>query len=350
MRCYHPLTAWRGPVLASGKRSVVFKRGESTPALSAFPQKLPCGQCIGCRLAYSLDWASRCMAEAQMHEKKCFVTLTYDDDHLVPDVVHSHLRLKDGKLVSDGTCIGYSVCVWEFQKFMKRLRKFFKVSGIRFFHAGEYGERFGRPHYHALLFGVDFPDRVPLRQTDAGSIIYSSKVLSQIWGKGYCSIGDVTFESAAYVARYCVKKITGAGKEVRDARGLLPYERVDVVSGEVHSVKGEYVTMSRRPGIAKSWFDKYKSDVYPHDYFVRRGGVKMPPPRYFDGLYELEDPIDMARIKLHRMSRCGGKELVWSDVLQKLQKLDKNRDDRLVVMEEVKKCQIKNLKRRVDYD
>lgn len=78
MPCFKPLTAWRGDVLASGKRAVVFKAGDSSPGFSAFPDKLPCGQCIGCRLDYALDWAVRCECEIKMHDRNCFITLTYD--------------------------------------------------------------------------------------------------------------------------------------------------------------------------------------------------------------------------------------------------------------------------------
>lgn len=188
-----------------------------------------------------------------------------------------------------------------------------------------------------------------LKTTASGSKLYTSKALSGVWDKGFCSIGDVTFESAAYVARYCLKKVNGDAKEVVDARtGMSVYERLDSRTGEVVSVRPEYCSMSRRPGIARSWFDRYASDVYPHDYFVIRGNVKMPPPRYFDGQYELKNPLDMARIKMLRCSRGNRRERVWSDVLQKYQVLDVNRDDRLCVMEEVKERQLSVCRRKVE--
>lgn len=342
MPCYHPLTAWRGPLLPSGKRSVVFKPGESTAGLVAFPQKLPCGQCFGCRLDYSLDWATRCMCEAQMHMDNCFITLTYADEFLPASHSHRCRRLVDkiNKVYEDYVlnCARGSLCVYEFQTFMKRLRK--KVGPVRFYHAGEYGEEYGRPHYHALLFGYNFPDRVPFKVTGSGEQIDTSQLLSSLWGKGYASVGNVTFESAAYVARYCMKKMTGNGARKEDKSGLAHYDRVDESTGEVVSVKPEYVTMSRRPGIARAWFDKFQTDVYPHDYSVVRGGVKMPPPRYFDGLYEKLEPELMKRIKLTRVSRCTKFEWVWNDKLQKLQKLDVNRDERLMDMELVKKAKV----------
>lgn len=294
----------------SGKSSIVFDRREST---SAVELRLPCGQCIGCRLAYSRNWALRCLNEAQMHEKNCFITLTYNDKNLP----------KDGGLH-----------VEDWQKFAKRLRK--EVGKFRYYHAGEYGERYGRPHYHALLFGYRPSDCEYLRSTGAGSKLYTSKVLSDVWSKGYCSVGDVTFESAAYVARYCLKKVTGEEREKVGNSGLRPYDRLEVATGVISKVRPEYVTMSRRPGIGKSWYQRFKSDVYPRGYVVARGGKKMPPPRFYDGLYELENPLDMKRIKLHRIEQAGRKELVYNDVLKKFQLLDVYRDERLRVMEEVK--------------
>lgn len=311
-------------MLASGKRKIVFKPTESTGGLSAL--QLPCGQCIGCRLDYSRNWAIRLMYENQLHDESCFITLTYDDEHLPLD---------------------FSLDKREFQLFMKKLRRHFSGRKIRFFHAGEYGENYGRPHYHALLFGVSFTDKIPLKKTESGSYIWSSATLSQLWGKGYCSIGEVTFESAAYVARYCLKKVTGQKKEEVDEIGLRVYERLDPVTGEVHEVLPEYVTMSRRPGIAKAWYEKFKSDVYPHGYTVARGGIKMPAPRYFDKLYECENPIDMVRIKKLRLSRSNRREAVWNDVLKKTQMLDVNRPERLEVMEEVKESSLKLCKKKL---
>lgn len=167
--------------------------------------QLPCGQCIGCRLDYSLHWAVRCMHEAQMHDENCFLTLTYSDEH-----VPSSGSLDKGAL----------------QKFWKRLRKRFPERRIRYFACGEYGERLHRPHYHACVFGFDFPDR-ELFMMREGIPLYTSEALAQCWPFGFCSIGDVTFESAAYVARYACKKITGEAASRH-------YERIDYETGEIH--------------------------------------------------------------------------------------------------------------------
>ena len=181
MPCYHPLSAFQ---CVDG--SIVFyesKRHDTVKSLF-----LPCGQCVGCRLERSRQWAIRCMHEAQMHEKNCFITLTYDDAHLPGD---RSLHYRD------------------FQLFIKRLRKRYPGRRIRYYMAGEYGENFGRPHWHACLFGIDFDDKSLWKRTSANSLLYRSADLELLWPFGYSSIGDVTFESAAYVARYIMKKVTG---------------------------------------------------------------------------------------------------------------------------------------------
>lgn len=161
---------------------------------------------------------------------------------------------------------------------MKRLRKKFSDIDVRFFHCGEYGEQNSRPHYHACLFNFDFSDKV-LWKVVNGQHLYNSETLHQLWPFGYCVIGDVTFESAAYVARYITKKVHGDGAQDHYA-GRRP----------------EYVTMSRRPGIGKAWFDQFKGDCYPHDFIVING-KKIGLPKYYDSL--LEDS-ELEKIKLKR--------------------------------------------------
>ena len=149
--------------------------------------ELPCGQCRGCRLERSRQWAMRCLHESSLHDQNSFITLTYDDAHL-----------------PEGGTLVYS----DFQKFLKRLRKRVGVP-IRFYMGAEYGEKFKRPHYHACIFGFDFPDRIYFKKTSSGEKIYTSKILESLWPYGHSSVGNVTFESAAYIARYCVQKVTG---------------------------------------------------------------------------------------------------------------------------------------------
>lgn len=270
MPCFHPLKGYRSRTVnpSTNKRSIVFNPKEG---FHDMPVDLQCGQCIGCRLERSRQWAIRCVHEASLYENNCFITLTYNDKHLP----------KDGTLQ-----------VEDFQKFMKRLRKVYEPNKIRFFHCGEYGELFARPHYHACIFNFDFADRELIQVRDDGNY-YKSQALEDIWGKGHAIVGDVTFESAAYVARYITKKITG-----QDAP--LHYNEINFETGEIlKERKPEYVTMSRRPGIGKGWIDKYQKNTYDNDRVVINGKA-VRPPKYYDGQFEIANPEELARLKAKR--------------------------------------------------
>ena len=196
MPCYHPLTAYR-----SAQGDVVFcERGDIVATL-----QLPCGRCIGCRLERSRQWAVRILHETKSHRENCFLTLTYDEEHCPRNL-----------------SLDYS----EFQRFMKRLRKKFRGKRIRFYMCGEYGEQFARPHFHACIFGLDFEDKV-LFSSSGGNKLWTSATLDALWPFGFSSIGEVTFESAAYVARYCLKKVNG--DLAKDH-----YSMVDLETGEVY--------------------------------------------------------------------------------------------------------------------
>jgi hypothetical protein len=264
MVCYHPVKAYRstsGRDKATGKWPIVFNRRDGYEDLFF---ELPCGQCIGCKLERSRQWAIRCVHEAQMHKDNCFLTLTYDDDHLDPS---GSLEKRD------------------FPLFMKRLRNH-KGDGIRFMHCAEYGELLNRPHHHAIIFNFDFDDKVLFSQK-RGVRLYTSKTLEDLWPHGFSMIGDVNFETAAYVARYTVKKITGPMAEAH-YQGRLP----------------EYLTMSRRPGIAFDWFQRYKSDIFPDDFVVIRGGIKCRPAKYYDELYDRMNHGELSRIKIKRVEKA----------------------------------------------
>ena len=252
MPCYQPMPAVR---MSDGSVKFVSrnKRGVDSTL------ELPCGQCIGCRLERSRQWAMRCLHEASLYDRNSFVTLTYDDSNLP---------------------VGGTLKYDDFQKFMKRLRKRVK-SPVRFYMGGEYGEQLMRPHYHACLFGYDFPDRVYYRRTSSGEKIYTSKLLESLWPYGLSSIGDVTFQSAAYIARYCVQKVTGDLAE--------SHYRVITDDGEVIDRVPEFNHMSLKPGIGSRWLAKFQTDVYPRDYVVVNG-VKTKPPKYYDVLFERENP------------------------------------------------------------
>lgn len=273
--------------------------------------KLPCSRCIGCKLERSRQWAVRLLHENKQHERSSFITLTYSEAHLPKD---GSLNLK------------------HFQDFMKRLRKLEGSNKIRFFHAGEYGEKRGRPHYHAIIFGQDFKaDAYETKLTDLGDTTWKSKTLDQLWPFGSNYVGDVTFESAAYVARYITKKITG-----RQAYATGCYEKVNYFTGEVFELKPEYATMSRRPGIGALHFKKYHADIYPSDQCVVRGHPSKPP-KFYDKLLEKSDPESYLLLKEQR--ECALTSSPGHD----------RTPERLEVRERVKKAQIKALVRKYEH-
>ena len=212
-------------------------------------QYVGCGRCIPCRLDYSHQWATRCVHEAELHRFNHFVTLTFDDDHLPED---------------------YSLCKDTAQKWLKRLR-YYLDAPFRYFLAGEYGEQLGRPHYHALLFGADLRTwhthqgksfALPLAPIP-GTELSRSSLLESSWPFGFSSVAEFNFQTAAYVARYCVKKYNGPAA-ADHYQGRLP----------------EFALMSRNPGLGAEWIARFKSDVFPRDE-VRINGHTRTPPRFY---------------------------------------------------------------------
>lgn len=267
MACFHPLAAWQ-----LEPRGVSFSRDYPRRAVARLA--LPCGQCVGCRLDRSVQWAVRCVHEAQMHECSSFVTLTYSPEKLV----------------------SHSLVYREFQLFMKRLRRWSNVR-VRFYMCGEYGGEYGRPHFHALLFGIHFPDLVHFRTLASGCRLYTSEVLAGLWPQGFSSVGDVIFESAAYVARYATKSVVTGEFTKRQA---LDKFAVDPETGECWFMVPEFNRMSLKPGIGGPWFERYSSDVFPHDRVVI-SGQKIKPPKYYKALLARADWFAAAMIDVKRL-------------------------------------------------
>nr|QJB19812.1 MAG: replication initiator protein [Microvirus sp.] len=305
MSCYRPLQAYRSfnKKTENGKAYITFN-----PTDAGFHYEkvfLPCGQCIGCRIDRSRQWALRCVHEASLHSDNCFITLTFDD---------AHLNVSGSLIKSD------------FQNFMKRLRFKFRDVRIRFFHCGEYGSQLSRPHHHAALFGFDFPDKVLWSVRD-GIKLFRSAILEELWPYGFSTVGGLSYESAAYIARYCTKKVNGE-------KSRLHYCTVDDETGEMTELEPEYITMSRRPGIARDWIEEHIDDVYPKD-FVTHKGRKYRPPKYYDKIYDVKYPDSFLKIKKIRLTNMR-------------QSADNNTYERLAVRERVQKAKFKSLKREYE--
>lgn len=243
------------------------------------------------------------MHEAQMHPMNSGVTLTYSPEHLPTDGSLNHRH---------------------FELFAKRLRKYYAPIKIRYYMGGEYGEHNGRPHYHAALFGIEFHDATYTKTTPAGSRLYISPTLDQLWGLGQCWTSELNFEYAAYIARYIMAKRTG------DAAKKW-YERVDMNTGEIYHLKPEYNQPSTNPGLGKHWLDKYESDVYPQGKIVIRG-KESNSPRYYDKIYKKKNPDNYDHIKAQRE-------------LETYQRRDDNTQQRLDAKEAVANAKIQMFKR-----
>lgn len=289
MACYHPITAWR---CTDGGVTFVenLKRYDIEKEI-----QIPCGQCIGCRLQRSTQWAMRCVHEATLYEENAFVTLTYDENNM-----------------PSGGQLQYE----DFQKFMKRLRKQFPQK-IRFYMCGEYGDQLQRPHFHACLFNVDFHDKQLWARGEGGENLYRSATLERLWPHGYSTTGDLNYKTAAYTARYCMKKITG-----KNAKYYY------------NELTPEFNHMSLKPGIGAAFLKKWESDIYPNDYVIL-SGKKLKPPKYYDKQYEKKD-------------KDKYEELKWKREKLMRDNYKDNTDERLKTKEIVTEARIRTLKRKMN--
>lgn len=348
MACYHPLKGFAIGTTAAGKVDykitsysvdhVELRDGlwipAHTPTRSMAAEavvrsfiEIPCGQCVGCRLEYSRQWANRCMLELQYHDSAYFVTLTYDDAH-VPKSYYGDPNT--GEALTSLTLFKK-----DFQDFMKRLRKAFPDDRIRYFMAGEYGSKTFRPHYHAIIFGLHLDDLKPWSRSEQGFTYYNSEALQRAWSVkdddgvvrpiGYAVAAEVTWETCAYTARYVMKKLKGA----------------EACFYDDHNIQPEFTLMSRKPGIAHQYFEDHP-DIYKCEYInisTDKGGRKFRPPRYYDRLFDIEYPDEMMEIKEAR------KRLAEDAKRIKLSKTNLSYIEMLAVEERNLKSRIKSLER-----
>lgn len=244
---------------------------ESTP--------IPCGKCLGCRLEYSKQWATRCMLELPYHEHSYFLTLTYDNDHLP----FNEYVNDDGEILEHMT-----LRKSDLQKFFKRLRINYERSGhdnhLKTYSCGEYGDKFGRPHYHCIVFGLSIDDLELDFVSPLGHKYYKSDFINKCWPFGFVAIGEVTFETCAYTARYIMKKQKGEGAKIYEELNFEP----------------EFTTMSLKPAIGYDYFIDNWETIYDTDeVFIstKDGSKHFKPPRYFDTKLESINPDVLKNIK-----------------------------------------------------
>lgn len=276
MVCYHPLSAWQSvrPNPLTGKSIITFQ----DPLSKSYQHiDLPCGHCIGCRLSQSRAWAIRCVHEASLYDHNCFITLTYDNDHLPT----TNINKNTGEVVDDYTP---TLVKRDMQLFMKRLRKAYSDSRIRFFGCGEYGSKNNRPHYHIILFNFVFPDLI-LHGSRNGFLYFRSPSLEKLWTYGFSLITSVSYDSCAYVARYVTKKLNGEPAK------------------EAYAFKDpEFTLQSRRPGIGADWLSSHVDDVYNYDRIVMKN-FQTKPPRYYDKLFDIIDHDRYNSVKDKRIEK-----------------------------------------------
>lgn len=275
MQCTAPETYYKAdPDKNDGKKGLTRDPRRALSHLSMIT--VACGKCMDCRLLHTFTWSVRCMHELRMSSGGSFVTLTYDKEHLPEDW---SLRYRD------------------FQLFMHKVRNSMRSGPekVRFFMCGEYGDDFGRPHYHAILFNKVFPDR-KYHKREGDIVLYKSDELTALWGNGFASLGDVTRHSAGYVARYSLKKIGGplAG---------AAYQFV-TPDGVVVDRRPPFARASSRPGIGASWLERFRSDVFPHDNMIVDGKM-VPVPRYYRKLLDRWDPAMSEELKQARRAAAA---------------------------------------------
>lgn len=256
MSCFRPLSAYRDRFTGD----VTLGNGGSNDVWL----ELPCGKCIGCLGDRARAWSIRIMHEASLYDANMFVTLDYS-----PEALPASLSLE----------------YRDYQLFMKRLRR--RLDGrsqapdgkfpIRFFCAGEYGDRYKRPHWHAILFNC-WPEDTVRYQNGT----YRSRTMEDVWENGRVVIGQVTARSACYVAGYTLSKLEKRAEDYEDV--------VSVRTGELSTRRREFVTMSRRPGIGAWWFERYAGDVFPHDAAVQDGCEYKVPRFYLERYKERASP------------------------------------------------------------
>lgn len=307
MACLHPLVAIRAPdgsVLVKKRADVIspWQAWVDKETGELFePFDVPCGKCMQCRLDYARKWANRCMLESQCWQDNWFLTLTYDDDNLPPG---------KGDLPSLKSN--------DFRDFMKRLREYYDRlyahQNIRFFACGEYGDNTARPHYHMIAFNLPLGDLVLYSRSPLGDCYYNSATLSKLWGKGHVVVGELTEQSAAYVARYCQKKV----------KNNVDYNAL--------GIQKEFVRMSRRPGIGAMYLEVHLNEIYQDDKIYLPQGKFVTPFRYFDDK-AAKLGIDLDRVKSQRRSVAAGRQEyllkeVGQDYDQYLEDLERSLESR----------------------
>lgn len=321
MSCKHPLLRFYNPRDADASQRII-SLGQAmaeNPKIKGYEDVLtksncmliPCGKCIGCRIRAKMDWATRMELEAKSTPWVWFITFTYDDKH-VPT-----MNLATGELYEGGIGVWHKqeekpeavnvLNMDDMTRFWKRLRK--KQDKIRYFYCGEYGENTARPHYHAIIYGLQMPD---LEKVKGRNQYYSSKMLEETWGLGQVTIAYAEPGTYNYVAGYVTKKMHGNDKQEYAEIGL----------------PAPYACMSRRPGIGMDWLETNIDKLYEQPH-IQLAGKTAPIPRAFDKIMEERDPERLWRAKQRRQQSA-----IWA-TQQQMQQTDRSLLDQFEIKDRV---------------
>lgn len=251
--------------------------------------RVPCMHCVSCRISYSREWAVRLMNEFETsHNKGCFITLTYDDEHLP----------KDNGLHKD-----------DLQKFFKRLRKRLGEHKIKYYACGEYGDKeqiymspgakkpHGRPHYHAIIFNL--------------SVMDCSILLPDTWTFGFFKIMPVFYESCKYVTGYVMKKYNGEMAEENYGIAQTPFRLSSL-------------------GLGKSYALEHREKIIS-DLGVQQGGKNKGFPKYYQSLFEKQDIgdylKDMTDFEQYKLKQSYNKNCPWKKAI-KTRAIDRDTEEK----------------------
>ena len=123
---------------------------------------------------------------------------------------------------------------------------------------GEYGDFFGRKHFHWIIFGHRFSDLEFTGQySSRGHKIYTSASLAKVWSKGFVQVSEVNMDLALYVSSY------------------ITDQALDSVP-DFGRQKKQYGRFGR--GIGRTWLSKFWKDVLASGTLMLRDG-EYPIPR-----------------------------------------------------------------------
>lgn len=223
-----------------------------------------CKKCIPCKINKTSEWSMRCMMELEYWDSARFITLTY----------------KPGTTPDNKTLVKEDL-----QAFWKALRQNLDGRPIKYFSCGEYGEgrempgaipgtdeweKGKRPHYHAIVFGLNSSLEDRMAVYDAWKKAEEFQWFGKNWQK---ACGTVTPDSCSYTAGYCQKKLFGklAEAEYTDTGRIAPFQAQSLGIGERYFLKnykqivddGYILFRGVRHPIPECWKRKYEIDLQP---------------------------------------------------------------------------------------